>query len=387
MSSRPRLVVVDTRFLTGSEVHVYKKLIVATTLLLIMVVSVACGGGSSLPKDAVAMVGGEKITETELENRLSDLEKQLAGEVPDPEQSPDEYKSFKTQLLDYMIILEVLSQKSAELGIEVTDEELQKQIDSIKSMFGGDETQFQEALDGQGLTLEQFEKNLREQTLVQKAVEAVTGDVEVTDDEISSYYEENQQQFESGEQRKIRHILFTPVVGEDTSDNVSATDEQWNKAYERALDIRGRIMAGEDFGEMAKQYSDDTSTKDAGGSLSFMSRGSLVPAFEDVAFSQELREISEPVKTQYGYHLIQALEIKEAGVKPLDEVTEEIRTQLLQPRQKQVWEEWIQTAREDLEVVVREGLELVTTTTTSVAPDGTGSTDPSASDSAGTSDK
>src|SRR5680860_1097503 len=127
MSSRPRFVVVDTRFLTGSEVHVYKKLIVATTLLL-------------------AMVGGEKITETELENRLSDLEKQLAGEVPDPEQSPDEYKSFKTQLLDYMIILEVLSQKSAELGIEVTDEELQKQIDSIKSMFGGDETQFQEAL-------------------------------------------------------------------------------------------------------------------------------------------------------------------------------------------------------------------------------------------------
>src|SRR5680860_1016511 len=115
--------------------------------------------------------------------------------------------------------------------------------------------------------------------------------------------------------------------------------------------------------------------------------GAVLCAFEDVAFSQELREISEPVKTQYGYHLIQALEIKEAGVKPLDEVTEEIRTQLLQPRQKQVWEEWIQTAREDLEVVVREGLELVTTTTTSVAPDGTGSTDPSASDSAGTSDK
>src|SRR5680860_1410308 len=266
MSSRPRLVVVDTRFLTGSEVHVYKKLIVATTLLLIMVVSVACGGGSSLPKDAVAMVGGEKITETELENRLSDLEKQLAGEVPDAE--------------------------------------LQKQIDSIKSMFGGDETQFQEALDGQGLTLEQFEKNLREQTLVQKAVEAVTGDVEVTDDEISSYYEENQQQFESGEQRKIRHILFTPVVGEDTSDNVSATDEQWNKAYERALDIRGRVVEGEDFGGIAKPHSDDTSTKDAGGSLSFMSRGSLVPAFEDVAFSQELREISEPVKTQYGYCLL-----------------------------------------------------------------------------------
>lgn len=363
----------------------FRKLFVVTGLLLVMVAAAACGTGSSLPKDAVATVGDQPITESAFESRLADLEEQLPDQVPDEKESPEEYRDFQAQVLDYMVTLEIISQKSDDLGIEVTDEELQEQVDSIKQMFGGDQAQLEQALEEQGLTLEEFRTNLREQALVQEAVEAVAADIEVSEEEISSFYEENKQQYETREQREVRHILFTPETGEDGAQAAEATDEQWSKAYEEAMDVRNQITSGADFGEMAQEYSEDPGSKDSGGNLSFITPGSMVPAFEDAAFSLEPREISEPVKTQYGYHLIQVLEVKEGGTQSLDEVKDDVRKQLVEPKKREAWDEWLQSMREEIDVTVREGLERPTTTT--VPADAGGTSDATASDTSGSGDE
>jgi parvulin-like peptidyl-prolyl isomerase len=104
----------------------------------------------------------------------------------------------------------------------------------------------------------------------------------------------------SGEQVRARHILIN--VAADASEEDSAA------ALSKAISITQRLRAGEDFAALATQYSDDTGSAQQGGDLGFFPRGQMVAEFEEVAFSQPIGEISDPVKSQFGYHIIEVLE-------------------------------------------------------------------------------
>ncbi len=187
--------------------------------------------------------------------------------------------------------------------------------------------------------------------------------VEVTDGQVQEYYTKNEKTFMVPEQVRIRYIRFTP---EDLASYQKVTDEEIKKYYDahsdsmmqkeevkarhilvranasddenaqkKAKDKIDRILkkakAGEDFAELAKAHSEGPS-KTSGGDLGWFGRGAMVPEFEEVAFSIPKGGISEPVKTQFGWHIIKVEDKKEAQAKPLEETKEEITTILAEEK-------------------------------------------------------
>lgn len=351
-----------------------------------------CGGG--LPDDAVAQVGEEYITQDELDTRVADFAAQYAGSIPDEATDPEGYKEFTQDVLDYMITYEVVMQKSSDLGVSVTDEQVQTEIDSIlNDTFGGDQAKFDEALKAQNMTMDQLKLNYKESMLLQAAYDEVTKDVTtVPDADIAAYYEENKADYFVDETRTARHILISPAAKDDAGDTTTSTDAStttttaapteadWSAALAEAEKVRQELVGGGDWTEVAAEYSDDTGTKESGGDLGTVSKGQMVPEFEESVFSLAKDEISQPIKTTYGYHIIQVTGITEAKQYTLDEVKEDISSILVSDKQGEVWREWLAQTKTELQVVYKEGME-PTTTTTAAATDTTaaaGSTDTTA---------
>lgn len=141
---------------------------------------------------------------------------------------------------------------------------------------------------------------------------------EVSDEEVRDYYAANRDRYTEGqERRQVRHILIAT--------NAERSQEQ---ALEKAQQLAGKLKLGADFAALARQESDDPGSAGQGGELGEITRGAFDPDFEQVAFSLDKGQISEPVKTRFGYHLIQVEDIQPAKVKPLSEVEEQIRQEL-----------------------------------------------------------
>jgi peptidyl-prolyl cis-trans isomerase D len=141
-------------------------------------------------------------------------------------------------------------------------------------------------------------------------------EVRVTEGEIADYYEYNPEQFKEQRQVKARHILFK--VAPDASKEAEA------EIKEKALQILKRARHGEDFSELAKKYSQDSSNASKGGDLGYIKKGEMVEPFEELAFSLEDEELGGPVRTRFGWHLIKVEDIKEEKVKTLPEVRDHI---------------------------------------------------------------
>ena len=146
--------------------------------------------------------------------------------------------------------------------------------------------------------------------------EQVAGEVPVDEEAIQAYYQRNQHAFGTEEQRAARHILIQVAA--------TADDGEVAAARERILEARARIRDGEDFASVARELSDDPGSAAQGGDLGRFGRGMMVPEFEEVAFSLTQGELSEPVRSPFGFHLIEVTGIEAGDVKPLEEVRDAI---------------------------------------------------------------
>lgn len=182
-------------------------------------------------------------------------------------------------------------------SIKVTEEELQQYYDSHPDQFESEES----------VALDYVEAGLSD----------VPEASDITEEDLRAAYEANLGRFQTAEQRRARHILI--AVDQDTDDAA---------AVALATEIRGRLIAGEDFGALAKKYSDDPGSAGNGGELGWAGKGTYVEAFETVLFAQEVGELSEPVKTEFGYHIIQVAEIKAGVEKTFQEVRDELAAEL-----------------------------------------------------------
>jgi peptidyl-prolyl cis-trans isomerase D len=144
--------------------------------------------------------------------------------------------------------------------------------------------------------------------------------IQITDERLAQYYEAHKEEFRQGEQVRARHILFK------IAQQATAAEEAKVRAEAEAA-LR-RIQAGEDFAEVARQTSQDPASAEQGGDLGFFTRGAMVKSFEDVAFALRPGEVSDPVRTEFGYHLIKIEEAQEAGYRPLEAVRDELRARL-----------------------------------------------------------
>jgi peptidyl-prolyl cis-trans isomerase D len=144
----------------------------------------------------------------------------------------------------------------------------------------------------------------------------VAAEIPVDEAAVRAYYEQNQQAYGREEQRRVRHILIQVAA--------SASEEDAAAAQARALQAQARIAGGEDFAAVAAQLSEDPGSASQGGDLGYFGRGMMVPEFENAAFALTTGELSEPVRSPFGYHLIEVTDIEAGDVRPLEEVRADI---------------------------------------------------------------
>jgi foldase protein PrsA len=340
---------------------VTRRLAVGLLLLPLMMV-LGCGG--NLPKGAVAQVGQVLVSQDQF-NTLK-ATREAAGLAPDQDKQRDDYRAFEQGLAEYLVIMEVLRQEAPAFTITITEQDLQDQLEQIKQFFQGDEKRFTEALKKQGMTLEQLTQSIRDRLLLERIKAAVTKQVTVTEEEAKAYYESHKADYMEQESRETSHILIAPVpVAADGATILTATQADWDAAKAEAEKVRSEIQNGADFVTEAEKYSDDATTKESGGELGMVIRGQMVPAFEEAIFSLKKGELSQPVRTQYGYHLIEVTDITPEKQLAYDEVKESIESSLLVQRQSETWQAWLAKMQTELGVKYREGFRPPSTTSTS----------------------
>lgn len=240
-----------------------------------------------MKKDKVlAKVNGRKITESDLEKVLSSLPQQQAMQMQGEE--------GKKRLLNELIAGEMFY-------LDAVEKELDK------------EEEFQNIL-----------KETKENLLQRYAVQKVMDDVDVKDEEAKEVYEQNKDKYISDEKVSAKHILV---------------DDE-----EKCKEIKEEIDNGLDFSDAAAKYSSCPSSK-KGGRLGEFGKGQMVPEFEEVAFKMEEGEISDPVKSQFGYHIIQLDKKVPAEQKSFNEVKDQVKQQLVQQKQFQVYNDNVQKLR------------------------------------------
>ena len=179
---------------------------------------------------------------------------------------------------------------------------------------------------------------IREQLLIESLFKKkVTTNINLSEEELKKYYEANQEKFKKGPEVDTRQILV--------------------KTEKEAMEIRAKLEKGEDFAEMAKRYSIDPSAKATGGSIGYHGKGTLLPEYEAAAFKlTKVGQISPPVKTQLGYHLIQLQGIRPPAYTPYEEVKEFIKQRLVQERQNEVLEKYVADLKAKAKITMNEEL-------------------------------
>jgi parvulin-like peptidyl-prolyl isomerase len=279
------------------------------------------------PNEVVATVNGEPVTRGELDRETDALMRQTfqGRNVPGHAQMRDQ---FEQRALDAIILKRQIMAYADKNDVTLTEEEVDEALEQVKSRFPSEE-QFEAMIQQMGVTMEDVREDIRENVLLRKAIDHyLAGLPEPTTDEIEAFYESHIQAFQEGEKVVASHILISATAGMSEEEQASAKAE--------AEDIRNQILEGADFAELAKEHSADTMSAVQGGELEPFERGRMVPPFEEAAFSLEPGDLSEPVKTRFGYHLIKVADHIEAGTREVGEVRDVIIRQL----QQQDFMEW-----------------------------------------------
>ena len=292
--------------------------------LVLALAAAGCGGGSDkVPDDAVAVVDGQTVSKSEFNALLDQARKSYKNQKREfPKAGSQEYQTLKNQAVQFLVQRVEFEQQAKDLDIEVTEKQVDARLAQIKKQyFGGDAKKYEKQLKDQGLTDKQVRSDIRAQIVSEQIFNKVTKDAKVDDKAIADYYAKNKAQYSQPESREVRHILVK-------------TRAQANGLYDQ-------LQGGADFAALAKKFSQDTGSKSNGGKLT-ITKGQTVAPFDQTAFLLKKNDISRPVKTEFGYHIIQPLgDVKPAKVTPLKEVKESIRQQLQQTKKNEAMTKWV----------------------------------------------
>lgn len=271
------------------------------------IVAAAAAQAAPLPADAAARVNGVPIARKALLEVVQALVSQL-DDIPDTATT----EKYRRQALDSLIDFELLYQEGQARELVVTEADVTAEIAKTEKSFASPKA-YQEALEARGLTRADIESETRRALIVGRVLkDVVWPGVAVPGEQVERYYQQHRSEFSHPAQIRASYVLIRLAKG------ATAADRQ--TAGERARDIVRRARAGEDFGRLAKEVSEDPATSQMGGDLGFFGRGTMGDTFDAAAFALAPGEISEPVETSFGFIVIKVAARRAAGVAPLEEV-------------------------------------------------------------------
>jgi parvulin-like peptidyl-prolyl isomerase len=290
----------------------------------------------------IATFEGGDVTQGEL-NQFA--EQSGFGELSEGD---PQYEAAVQQIMPQLVGIEIAKAYAEENNMTVSDKEVDQEISKIKEQVGeqarssgqnlSDQKAYEQALEQNNITEEELREDIRENLPVQKVQEKVTGNAEPSDEEIQKFYEKNKEaQFTTPEQRCARHILFNK-------------DQK-----QKAEDVEKQLEDGADFAKLAKENSQDPGSAEKGGDLGCLGKGETVPEFEEATFGAEQGEIVGPVKTEFGYHIIEVTDAKPEQTRPLSEVESQIRSQLSTEEQSEAFSKWLEEQKKQRDVEYLKG--------------------------------
>ncbi len=293
-----------------------------------------------------AMVDDTPILLSEVEHRAEPELQRLAAENPDPQELAHRREAMLRQALQVLIDEQLLTEQLKESSIEVNDEQLDEAIADVKSRNGiPDDEAFVKALAHENLTMEAYRRQLRRELEKRKLLSSkVHSQIKVGDDDLRSEYDRTYVQVTGEQEVHARHILLQ--LKRDASPAEDAAMRQ------RAVEIVQRLRAGADFTKLAKELSDGPSASQ-GGDLGYFRRGVMVAEFENVAFSLPVGAVSDPVRTQFGWHVIQVLDRRKAPPPPLDTVKEQLRQKLQNEQAARLTQDYLTSLRKDAAIEIK----------------------------------
>jgi len=299
-------------------------------------------GEPSISSDTViAKVNGDEIVFGDIQAQLQQMLSQVPQNIP-PQAIQQQLPAMMNRILNGIVTEKLLKDKVEEADIKVTQKDVDEQIEEIKEQMPEGQN-LEDILKMQGMTMDKLREQVKESLPIKKLIDKNVGEPkEPTQEEIKEFYEQNKDSFVQPEAVTARHIL----IGFDEDDD----DDSKAKKLEEIKVIRKKIVDEDaDFSEMAKEHSTGP-TGSRGGSLGQFQRGQMVPAFEEVAFSIDIDKVSEPVETQFGYHLITVDEREEEKTVPIEEAEDRIATYLKQQDQQGKIQEYIEGLRDEADI-------------------------------------
>lgn len=275
--------------------------------ILVLILAAAGTAAFFLSKEpAVASVGGEDIQKEELYSLL--------------------VKQYGNEALDALVTDKIIELEAKKEKITISDKEKEEELKDLKESYGGEEG-FKAALEQSGVTeagiAEDIEKYLKTEKLLEPRID-------LKEEEIKAYFDENKDQFAQQEQVKASHILVEDEAA--------------------AKEVKSKLDKGEDFADLAKEYSTDASNAESGGELGYFGKGEMEAAFEEAAFSLKANEISAPVKTDYGYHIIKVEDKKEAKEAVYEDSKEAAKKALFDERMQTEYYNWLEEKKEEYKI-------------------------------------
>lgn len=312
--------------------------------LIFPILTVSLGAQQTV-EEIVARVNDDIVTRSDFDRSTKQLRQELSQDYSGAElerQYALKEKNVLRDLIDQLLLI----QRAKDAGISV-ENDLIKELDDIRQKNNLKTLDDLEQMAAQqGVNFEDFKSNLRNQLYTQSVIRQEVGrNLQVTQEEISKYYQAHKKDFERPEEVRFREILISTE---------GKTEAEKQEAAKKANDIAARARKGENFSDLAKKNSDGPTAKD-GGEQDYIQRNLLLKEIADVAFSLKRNEVSEPISTKFGYKIIKLEDRHEAGLQPVERVTDQITNTLYMQAMGPALRDFLTRAREEAFVEIKPG--------------------------------
>ena len=303
-------------------------------LALITMASPAYAGESQSAEQKVAVVNGAVVNQAEFDTEMNRVLERLqrTGRFP----NDLERSQIRKQVLEKLIARELLYQESQKKGIKVDQKEIDEQLTALKGRFPS-EAEFKNGLSKMNLTEAALRSQLERDLAIRKLLDDQIGEkVAVSEKETRAYYDSHLETFKKPEQVRASHILIKVDPGADGAKKAEART--------KIESLQTKLKKGEDFGALAKEYSEGPSGP-KGGDLGFFGRGQMVKPFEEAAFTMKAGQVSDMVETRFGYHLIMVTDRTPENTSSYEEVKDRLGQYLKQQKVQEAIAEYVETLK------------------------------------------